>query len=46
MYTDTNMHILNTDFFGYIMQDNEYRNINDAAQTFFQFKLETLGKCY
>ena len=44
------MYILNTEFFGYIMQDEKYTDTNDAARKFFQYKLETLGEprsvCY
>ena len=46
MYTGVGMHILNTEFFGYIMQDEKYKDINEASRKFFQFKLETLGKIY
>ena len=44
IYTGVDMYILNTDFFGYIMQTEEYEDINEASQSFFEFKLRTLGK--
>ena len=45
-YTGVGMYILNADFFGYIMQREEYEDINEASQSFFEFKLKTLGKLY
>ena len=38
------MHILNTDFYGYIIPNEKYKDINEASSKFFQFKLKTLGK--
>ena len=38
------MHILNTDFFGYIMQNEKYKDINEASEKFFNFKFSVLGK--
>ena len=43
LYTGIGMHILNTEFFGYIMEEEKYKDINEASQKFFQFKLATLG---
>jgi collagen beta-1,O-galactosyltransferase len=36
------MNILNTDFFGYIMQRQEYEDKSEASQSFLDFKLKTL----
>lgn len=38
------MHVLNTEFFGYIMEDEKYKDTNVASRDFFQFKLDTLGE--
>ena len=46
MYTGVDMHILNTEFFGYIMEEVKYKDINEASRKYFKFKLETLGKIY
>lgn len=37
------MHVLNTEFFGYIMKDKKYKDTNEASRDFFRFKLDTLG---
>ncbi|CAI8006303.1 Procollagen galactosyltransferase 1 [Geodia barretti] len=37
------MYILNTEFFGFIMPNKKYTNINKASEDFFQFKINTLA---
>ena len=37
------MYILNTEFFGFIIPNKKYTNINKASEDFFQFKINTLG---
>ena len=44
LYAGVTMYILNTDFFGYIMQSEEYEDTNEASEIFLDFKLKTLGK--
>ena len=44
VYADIALHILNTEFFGYIMQNEKYKDITEASEKFFHFKLNMLGK--
>ena len=38
------MNIVNTEFFGYIMPNNKYNNINESKEDFYKFKIHILGK--
>ena len=37
------MNIVNTEFFGYIMANKKYKNINEAMKDFSEFKIHALG---
>lgn len=45
-HAGVSMHVLNTEFFGYIMKDKKYKDTNEASRDFFRFKLDTLGELY
>ena len=38
------MYVLNTEYFGHLLRPNTYSSLQEAANAFLNFKLQTLGR--